>query len=80
MLPIFTEKKKKKIPTILIEKCDQDMKKCYSKVPKNISEYDIGQIALIKYTEGTPANTKGTIGARFKRKITITLYKTKYVM
>lgn len=44
-------------------------KESYSKILKNISEYNTGQTALIKYTEGTPTNTKWTIGASFKRKV-----------
>lgn len=62
----FPEKKNKK--TILL-------KKYCSKVPKNISEHNTGQTALIEASEGTPANTKEIVGARFKRNLRITSLK-----
>lgn len=74
-------KNKKKNLTVFIPRCDHDIKKnCYSKVLINSSEYNIAQIALIEYTEGNTANAKGITGARFKRKLLITLSKVSCIL
>ena len=56
----------KKYPPILIQRCYQDIRILFQN-PEKVRM--IGQIALIKYTKGTPASTKLTIGASFKRKV-----------
>lgn len=63
-LIIFTEEKK----IIWCRDVIGTWKQRYSQVLKNISGYNIGQIALIKYTEEVLLTQKGTIGATFKRK------------
>lgn len=80
MLPPKKVWEKNKIKSYYFDLGHEKNVKYYSKVLINISEYNIGQIALIECSEGTPANTKGITGARFKRKLIITLYKTKCVV